>query len=103
MITANVDSVTVDVSKTSIKFSFPEDNLSMSATETIKLINNGVGTASYKWIVNDSSKLFTVDKKEGKVGGANVNCSIGTSSIDDRCLNYLYSFEYHERPRGPGK
>lgn len=53
MITANVDSVTVDVSKTSIKFSFPDDSLAMSVTETIKLINNGVGTASYKWILNE--------------------------------------------------
>lgn len=45
---------------------FPEDSLNMSASESIKLTNNGNGEAKYQFIQVENSK-FTLDPSNGVI------------------------------------
>lgn len=56
MVVANVESVKVELSKTTIKMQFSDD-VGMSVSDSIKLTNNGVGPAQFKFILPENSKF----------------------------------------------
>lgn len=66
MVVAKICAVELELSKKEFKLQFNEDSLSMEATETLKLTNNGNATAKFKWTLSES-KVFNVSIAEGEV------------------------------------
>jgi len=53
MITAQIEPVSLELSKTAFKFQFPEDSLNLEVTETMRVTNSGNATAKYKWLMSE--------------------------------------------------
>ncbi|CAD8050766.1 unnamed protein product [Paramecium sonneborni] len=67
MVVANVETVKLEISKTTIKMQFNEDG-GMTVSDSIKLSNNGVGPAQFNFIQPENSK-FTLDCLNGIIQG----------------------------------
>ena len=67
LVSAQIEPVQLDLSREVLKFTFPDTNVEMFTTETLKIINKGNAPGKYKWEKAIQSDVFTVDKVQGEV------------------------------------
>ena len=64
--TGKVVPVALEVSRLNLKFAFADDNMEMSTTETLKLINKGNSKAMFKFTLT-KERLYVPEVLEGEV------------------------------------
>lgn len=64
--TGKVVPVALEVSRLNLKFSFADDNVEMSTSETLKLINKGNSKAMFKFTLT-KERLYVPEVLEGEV------------------------------------
>ena len=57
---ANIELVKIEMSKSTMRMSFSDDNIEMMTSENIKLTNNGNASAKFNWILltNNGFKIL---------------------------------------------
>lgn len=64
--TATIDPVKLELSKTSLKFAFLEDNIELETSETIRITNDGNAAGRFKWI-HAEKRIFQASPEDGEV------------------------------------
>lgn len=55
---ANIELVKIEMSKSTMRMSFSDDNIEMATSENIKLTNNGNASAKFNWFyINNPNNL----------------------------------------------
>ncbi len=61
---AQVEYVKLELQYRQIEFSFPEESLEMTKTQSMRIFNKGNASGKFKWFLTEQ-KIFTIKPREG--------------------------------------